>query len=76
MIMSKKQLALEEKTKENLATIKAGDVVKVVNCFEAERLKEKEFKVISEAYKIGGTYCVKLDGLGYFDIGRLEKVVQ
>ena len=76
MIMSKKWLAIEEKTKENLATIKEGDTVRVVNCFEAERLKEKQFKVISEVYKIGGTYCVKLEGLGYFDIGRLEKVIQ
>ena len=74
MRLNKKQL--EEKTKENLATIKEGDIVRVVNCFEAERLKKKQFKVISEPYKIGGTYCIKLDGLGYFDIGRLEKVNQ
>lgn len=74
MMTTKERRALEERTKDNLARIRQGDLVKVVNCLEAARLKENVFKVISDAYKIGGTYCVKLEGLGYFDIGRLEKV--
>ena len=64
----------EDQTKEALATIRCGDVVKVVNCYEESLFKDKTFKVESEPRKIGATYCVRLGGVGYFDISRLQKV--
>ena len=74
MILSKKQVEYEKKVKENLATIRVGDAVVCVDCWEAELYGDKEFKVISEPWQIGGSWCVKLEGIGAFDIGRLKKV--
>lgn len=75
MFANKEWQKHEERTKENLATIKNGDVVHILKeCWESNIYGEKEFKVISEPRKIGARYCVRLEGIGYFDISMLKKV--
>lgn len=75
MFVSKQWQSHEERTKENLAKIRNGDVVQIIEeCWEHEFYGEKEFNVISEPRKIGASYCVRLDGIGYFDIAMIKKV--
>lgn len=76
MIISNKQKERLQRTMENLSKIREGDTVKIVNCFEADRNEGKTFKVTSKPYQIGGTWCVRLDGKGAWDIAALEKVEQ
>ena len=73
MIYSKGRIAYEEKVKENLATIRAGDYVKVVDCWEAELCGDKALMVLSAPKQIGSKWCVRIEEQGWFDIGRVEK---
>lgn len=74
MILSKKQWEREQRTKKNLAKIRAGDTVKLVDCAEADSNVGKTFVVLSEPWQIGGTWCVKITEKGAFDIACLEKI--
>lgn len=75
MRLTKQDREYEKIVKKNLATVCVGDDVKVVNCLEASSNKclGKTLKVLSEPYQICGTWCVKLECFGWFDIGRLDK---
>lgn len=61
-------------TMKNLATIRIGDTVKIVNCMEEDKYEGKTFEVNSEPYQISGTWCVKIGEKGWWDIACLEKV--
>lgn len=74
MIISNKQTERQKRTMNNLATIRKGDNVRIVNCAEAERYEGQTFKVLSEPWEICGTWCVKIERKGAFDIACLEKV--
>lgn len=73
MILSNQQKKHLEKAMANLAIICKGDFVKVVDCLEADYYTGQTFEVKSEPRQIGGTWCVSIDSLGYYDIARLEK---
>lgn len=65
----------QKKAMDNLAKIRKGDSVKMVNCFEAEKYAGQVFTVTTEPYQISCTWCVGLEGRrGGFDIACLEKV--
>lgn len=74
MIPTKEYRERQQRTMTALATIRKGDRVKIVHCLEAERYEGETFEVLSEPYQIGGTWCVKIERKGTFDIGCLEKV--
>ena len=74
MILNKMQTEHLQRTMNALALIRKGDKVKIVHCAEAESHAGETFKVISEPYQICGTWCVKIEQEGTFDIGCLEKV--
>lgn len=73
-MQTKKYRERQQRTMSALATIRKGDRVKIVNCLEAERYSGETFEVLSEPYQICGTWCVKIERKGTFDIGCLEKV--
>lgn len=74
MILNKRQLEHEERAKKALATIRVGDKVRVVNCWEENLYGQQTFEVVSEPHQIGSTWSVKIEGKGWFDIACLEKV--
>ena len=74
MIPTKEYRERQQRTMKALATIRECDRVKIVHCLEAERYAGETFEVLSEPYQIGGTWCVKIERKGTFDIGCLEKV--
>ena len=76
MIISNKLKEKMQRTKENLSKIRVGDTVKIFNCFEADKYEGKTFKVTSEPFQLCGTWCVKIEGKGAWDIAALEKVEQ
>lgn len=63
-----------ERTERALATIKKGNVVKIVECAEARLNEGKTFQVLSDAYRVGDNFCVVIANKGPFDIACLEKV--
>lgn len=55
--------------------LKPGDDVRVVNCCEAERNKERIWEVRSESWNCCGSEVVLLKGkAGGFDVNCLEKI--
>ncbi len=74
MQISNKQKERQQRTMKNLATIRKGDKVRIVECAEATRYEGQVFEVVTEPWEICGTWCVKLSGKSAFDIACLEKV--
>lgn len=71
--MSNTDLEYNERVRQNLA-LKTGDVVEILDCFEAGLFKEKQFEITDIPRKMFGRWYAKLQGVGFFDIGRLKKV--
>lgn len=66
---------MDERTKEALVTIKKGDYVILYDCFEAEIFGDKKFKVVDDPIRTKfGKYLFRLEGIGYYEAGRLKKV--
>ena len=59
---------------ENLATIRPGDKVKLVDCLEATYHENEVYTILEEARKIGSTWCVKINDYGWFDVGCIQKI--
>ena len=54
-----------------------GDLVKMVNCYEAEKCPDKVWTVRSEPWKVCGSEVVLLEGKpGGFDTSCLKKVTE
>ena len=68
-------LAKKSREKKNVKTLKVGDVVKIVDCWEAELYPDQTFTVDSYPLEMGGNYHVWINGIGYIDVGYLEVVV-
>jgi len=55
--------------------MKIGTKVKMVNCLEAEKYKDRVWVTRSEPWKVGGNWVVLLDGYsGCFAVEFLEVV--
>lgn len=55
--------------------LKIGDLVKMVNCYEAEKCPEKVWTVRSEPWEVCGSEVVLLEGKsGGFDTSCLQKI--
>lgn len=55
--------------------LKIGDLVKMVNCCEAEKYTDKVWAVRSEPWEVCGSEVVLLEGKsGGFDISCLQKI--
>lgn len=66
----------EEKVKENLATIRSGDYVKIVNDTDVEERKDQELMVISAPKRMANRWYVRIEDLGWIDVGRLERCLE
>lgn len=69
-----KNVCKKARANKNAKTLKIGDVVKIVDCWEAELYTDKTFTVDSYPLEMGGTYHVWINGIGYFDVAYLEVV--
>ena len=66
---------ISDRAKVSLIRIKKGDVVKLRGCFEAQIFGEKEFKVVEGPLRnLFGQYMFRLEDIGFYEAGRLEKV--
>ena len=63
-----------QKIHKNLAELHVGDKVQIVNCAEEDKYRTQVFEVLSEAWQVCGTWCVRISERGTWDIGCLEKV--
>ncbi len=74
-VLEKDAKRLSEKTKINVMKLKVGDEVKISSGFEFEVFGDKTFKIKSGPVRnLFGKYMFCLDGIGYYDAERLEKV--
>ena len=62
----------EKRAMANLAKIRKGDKVRLFDCGEAEYNAGRLFLVLDEPKEIGGTWCFRLEGKGWFDAGCVE----
>ena len=81
MFYSKKDILRKKIESSKLVSIKKGDKVKLVNCdalgykcFEAARHAGEVLEVLDEPRQIGGSWCLRIEKEGWFDIIFLEKV--
>ncbi len=67
--------AVQATGNEKVIAPRIGDMVKMVNCLEAEHYADRIWQVVSEPWKVCGSTVVKLKGFpGGFDVTKLERM--